>query len=94
MPLTAYGSPDVPVTLTMKNLDISFREDLEDSAFMHAANYERILMENVTVNKKADAPLIKSWTRSGQIDLRTVTGDIPEEERVCYTDEPFVCKSI
>lgn len=95
MPLTAYGSPDVPVTLTMKNLDISFREDLEENtAFMHAANYERIRMENVTINKKPDAPLIKSWTTSGQIDLRNVTCEIPEEERICYTDEPFVCKSI
>ena len=94
MPLTAYGSPEVPLTLTMRNVEVAFREDVENTAFLHTANVDRILLENVSIQKKADAPLIKAWTQDGDIVLRNVTCDIPEENRIVYTDEPFICKAI
>jgi len=94
MPLTAYGSKDVPITLTMRNIDVSFREEVENTAFLHTAHVDRILLENVNVNKRCDAPLIKCWTEGGDFVMRNVRYDLPENEWICHTDEPFVCKAI
>lgn len=94
MPLTAYGSKDVLLTLTMRNLSVSFREEVENTAFLHAAYYDRILLENVSINKRTDAPLVKSWTEGGEILFRNVSYAVPQEEWICYTEEPFVCKAI
>lgn len=94
MPLTAYGSKDVPITLTMRNIDVSFRDGVENTAFLHTAYVDRILLENVNVNKRCDAPLIKCWTEGGDFVLRNVRYDLPEAEWIYHTDEPFVCKAI
>ena len=94
MPLTAYGSDEVPLLLTMRDVNVAFREGVMNTAFLHAANFDRILLENVCVEKENDAPLIKTWTQGGQIILRDVTCAVPEENRVVYTEEPFVCKAI
>lgn len=94
MPLTAYGSPDVLLTMVMRNVDVTFRENVENTAFLHAANYDRILLENVKIRKRKDAPLVKSWTQGGQILFRNVSYDAPENEWLIYTDEPFICKAI
>ena len=94
MPLTAYGSSDVPLTLTMRDVEVAFREDVENTAFLHTAYADRILLENVSIQKKADAPLIKCWTLGGDIVLRNVKCDIPQGNRIVYTDEPFKCKAI
>lgn len=94
MPLTAYGSADVPLTMTLRDMDVSFREDVENSAFLHVAYYDRILLENVVIRKRTDAPLVKDWTAGGQLIFRNVSYDAPEETWHCHTDEPFVCKAI
>lgn len=94
MPLTAYGSPEVPLQLTLCNVSVAFREDVRDTAFLHAAHFDRILLEKVSVRKKGDAPLIRSWTRGGDIVLREVDYDAPASDWVRYTDEPFVCRAI
>ena len=94
MPLTAYGSAEVPLLLTMRDVNVSFREGVVNTAFLHAANFDRILLENVRIEKENDAPLIKTWTQGGQIVLRNITCGIPEENRVVYTEEPFICKAI
>ena len=94
MPLTAYGSPEVPLTLTMRDVEVAFREDVLNTAFLHVANADRILLENVRIQKKADAPLIKCWTLGGDIELRNVVCDVPEGNRIVFTEEPFKCKAI
>ena len=94
MPLTAYVSEEVPLTLTMRNVEVAFREDVEDTAFLHTAHVDRILLENVQIRKKADAPLVKTWTQGGDIQLRNVSYDLPQEQWIVHTDEPFKCKAI
>ena len=94
MPLTAYGAKDVPITLTMRNIAVSFREEVENTAFLHTAHVDRILLENVAVNKRCDAPLIKCWTEGGDFVFRNVSYGVPEADWVCHTEEPFVCKAI
>ena len=94
MPLTAYGSAEVPLTLVMRDVDVAFREDVKETAFLHAANFDRILLENVRVDKAADAPLVKSWTQEGMLLFRNVEYVGAESDWVKYTDEPFKCKAI
>ena len=94
MPLTAYGSPDTPLDLALANVSVTFDPAVENTAFLHAAYYDRIVMENVRVDKKPDAPLIKSWTKGGETVMRNVSYEAPEQEMLQYTEEPFVCKSI
>ena len=94
MPLTAYGSPDVPLIMTLKDIDLAFREGARNVPFLHTANYERIVLENVNIDNDAGTPVIKAWTQDGEIVLRNVECQTAEEARIVYTDEPFVCKSI
>ena len=93
MPLTAYGSADDPLELAMRRVKVSFREDVSGTAFLHTANYRKITLEDVTVSGLSDAPLIKSWSRGGEIVLDRVDCGLPKERLVEYTDEPFKCKA-
>lgn len=94
MPLTAYGSPEVPLIMTLKNIDLAFREGSRNVPFLHTANYERILLENVCIDNDASTPVVKAWTKDGEIVLRNVECQTAENEQIVFTDEPFVCKSI
>lgn len=94
MPLTAYGSAEVPLDIVLRNVKVSFREGTEGIAFLRAAHYDRICMENVTVEGLSKAPLVKTWTEGGSILLKNVNCGLSEGEMVQYTDEVFVCKAI
>ena len=94
MPLTAYGAEDVPVTLEMKDVEISLRKGFEDIDFMHIANYKKISLENVKIDNYKGKTLIKAWTEGGEVDFINVKCDIPEDNRITLTDEEFICQPI
>lgn len=94
MPLTAYGTAACPLLLTMENMEVSFREDGEDVCFLHAAHFEKLRLHNLTLHKKAGAPLVKTWTQGGELDFSNITYGLPEADWVQFTQEPFRCKSI
>lgn len=94
MPLTAYGSCDVPLDLVIRDTRVAFREGVENTAFLHTAHFDRICLENVTVDKLCDAPLIKTWTEGGNIVLKNVSYGLPQAQWVQFTEEKFVCKAI
>ena len=58
------------------------------------AYIDRLLLENVRVDKVWDASLVKCWTDDGDPVFRNVTCGLPREQWVVHTQEPFVCKSI
>lgn len=93
MPLTAYGSADEPLLLELRGVDISFREDAEGAPFLRTANFEKILLEDVAIRGIKNAPLIKTWTKGGEITLRNVTSGVPDNEKIVFTDEPFMSKA-
>ena len=94
MPLTAYGSPEVPLKLEMKNVDVSFREGREDVTFMHAANFELIRLDGVRIeNSKADA-LIKIWSEPGALEIEDLSSPVSPEKIMVKAEEPFSCKAI
>lgn len=62
MPLTAYGDTAVPVTVELKNMEVSLREGFESIDFMRIANHKKIVLENVKIDNFAGNALIKAWT--------------------------------
>ena len=71
MPITAYGDENVPVTLKLKNIEITMREGYEDVDLVHICNYDSIVFENLSVpNYKGDC-IIRKWS-DGKITLNNV----------------------
>lgn len=93
MPLTAYGDPAVPVTVELKNVEVSLREGFESIDFMRIANYKKIVLENVKIKNFAGNALVKAWTQ-GNVEITNLVCDVREEALVVLTDEEFVCKAI
>lgn len=93
MPLTAYGSPEVPLKLTMRNVEIGLREGSEKMQLLNICHYDQVRLENITLlNSQADA-LIHKWS-DGEIRLVNVQCDIPEENRIRQAEEPFFARPI
>ena len=93
LPLTAYGSAELPVDLTLKHVDVSFRDDVKDVDFLHLAYYGNVWLDDVHVTAQGDMHLIKHWTQ-GNISLANVTCSAPENEWIVEAQEPFYCKAI
>ena len=96
MPLTVYGSPDVPLDLVMRNVSIAFteREDGASVPVMRAAHCARVLMNDVEIIKNTDGDLIRSWSEFYGVRCENVSYHVPKENWFAIADEPFVCKSI
>lgn len=95
MPLTAYGSKEVLLTLEMKNIDLSLREGSEAIDWMHVANYRQIRLENVTLSNFCGKALIKTWSDEGTIELKNIcTEHLESKDYVQKATEEFVCKAI
>lgn len=92
MPLLAYGSADVPLDMAMENVSITFDPACAGISFLHAANYARIVLDNVSVDLSAAQALVKTWSRGGTIEMKQVA--YPGEKTVVYTEESFVCQTI
>lgn len=96
MPLTAYGDPNDPIKLTMKNVDFSFRDGFDKTTFMHLANVKTVTLKNVNIRNCRADHLIKSWSKVGKgtFVFDHLTVDVPEEDLVFYTTEDFICQPI
>ena len=91
VPINAYGSKEVPVDLTLKNVEISLREGHEDISLIHACNYNCIKLENVSVpNFKGDC-IVKKWSE-GQIIFNNV--DCNDARQTITAKEPFFAKTV
>ena len=86
MPLTAYGDPAVPVTVELKNVEVSLRDGFESIDFMQVANHKKIVLENVKIDNFAGNALIKTWTQ-GNVEINDLVCNIKDENRVVLTDE-------
>ena len=93
MPLTAYGDPATPVTVELRNLEVSLRKGFENIDFMRVAHHKKIVLENVRIENFAGKALIKAWTE-GDVEISGLTCDVKDENRVVLTDEEFACKAI
>lgn len=64
MPLNLYGDDSLRVTLKMKNVNVSFDETKNEPQFINAANYDKIIFENVN----SSSICIKQWGETGIIE--------------------------
>ena len=93
MPLTAYGSAELPVDMTLKHVDVAFRDDVEEVDFLHLVHYGTVRLDDVHVTAKGKLHLVKYWTQ-GDILLNNVTCSAPENEWIVEAEEEFFCKAI
>lgn len=93
MPLTAYGSPEIPIRLTMRSIDIGMREGCENVQLLNVCNYDQIRLENITLHNSKAPALVHKWSE-GEIRFANVQCDIPEEDWVKKSEEPFFARPI
>lgn len=88
MPFNAYGDKENPLTLKLKDCDISFGKEMD--CVIRSGNFELINVDNVNV-KNVNGSLVKSYGVAGKIIANKVNG----VNEVCsITDEKFESQSI
>lgn len=93
MPLDVYGDPQTPVSVTIKNMDFTFRDGFDAVSFIHACHYDRITLDSVTIKGIKNAPLVATWSK-GTIEFKKVTCDLPEARWIVPAEKPFYSKPI
>lgn len=94
MPLTAYGDEKEPCSITMKNIEFSFREGFEHTTFMHAANLRMLSMKNVKIQNAFNSTLVKLWGNMiPEMNMENINGNL-EDDYLIKAEEPFVCQPI
>lgn len=93
MPLTAYGAENTPIDVTLKNVDISLREGAEEIDFMHVCNYNKIKLDNVSINNYKGNAIIKKWSE-GNIEINNLKCDVAEDKIEVTATEKFECQPI
>ena len=88
MPFNAYGDSENPLTLTLKQCDVAFSQEVD--CVVRSGNFALIEATDVHFANLRGA-LVKSYGAPGCIEATDVTGI----DRLCdVTDEPFVSKAI
>lgn len=67
LPLNVYGDGSCPLSLVLRNAEISFLPEREDRALMKAYAYDRILLDKVTLRGVGGSALIRTWSEEGEI---------------------------
>ncbi len=94
MPLNAYGSDEVPLTLEMRNVHFSFDEGFDNQTFMRACHFRRIHLENMTIRGLGEAPLITSWSDGGEVLLRALKPELSEAQIRQPATEEFYAEPV
>lgn len=93
MPLMLYGTEEIPVELTLKNIEIEKLEGAGDEPLMKACNFSRITMENVNITGNAGDCLILAKSQ-GETVFKNVTCNLQESDYVKMTNEEFNIETI
>jgi len=94
MGLTAYGVKNSPMTLTLKNVEYSFREGSEETPMFRVAYCDEIKLQNVKVKNYKGDSLIRSWSSGVNVLVDDLECDITDEELLVRAREAFVCTPI
>lgn len=96
-PLVAYGDEKEKLIFEMKDCDIQFQEEAAIDSFLQACNYEKIMLQDVTITNLKKSPCLLTWSK-GKVFLEQVKADgqslLEEDKIIKEADRPFVCKSI
>ncbi len=94
MPLTAYGDTEDKFTLTLQNVDISDSPEFTAPSLINAANFDTLLLKNVSLTNIPCTSLVKRWSNDDNIIFDNVKCDIAECDRIKDADESFICGAI
>ena len=83
LPLCAYGDKDVPFSLSLRDVSISFAGD--PSAFIRGAHVERIVADDLRVDG-VKGPFFLTWRGEPKVEAKDVKGIVPT---VAPATEPF-----
>lgn len=89
MPINAYGAEKVPLSLVLRNIDMSVKEEMADKNLIHACHYRSIVVDGLKVRGKVKN-LICKWS-DGYISLRGLEG-VPDT--VVTDSKPFFAQGI
>ncbi len=92
--LYAYGNGSPRFTLKLKNIDYSVRKDFENEPLIKAANFCKIIFENVKIDNYNGGALVKTWTEDGDVEIENVDVNIKEYEIRAMATEEFSCNII
>ena len=94
MPINAYGDKEDPVTITMKNIEISDSQEFKAEALIHACHYEKIILEDIRLSNVPCKVLVKRWSTDGEIIIKNIISELDEEAYVKEADTPFFSKRV
>ena len=83
LPLCAYGDKDVPFSLSLRDVSISFAGD--PAAFIRGAHLEKIVADDLKVDG-VKGPFFLTWGGEPKIEAKDVKGIVPT---VTPATEPF-----
>ncbi len=71
-PILICGDEDEPLSITLKNVEITAREDCEDIAFLEALGFEKITLDGICVKGFNDPQLI--FHSAGKMEIKNCKG--------------------
>ena len=89
IPINIYGDKDDTVTATFRNIDISESDSFTAEALIHACNYKRITLDNVTLQNVPCSMLVKRWSVDGEINLHNIQSELEEDAYIGDAKEAF-----
>ncbi|MBE7023325.1 MAG: hypothetical protein E7412_02550 [Ruminococcaceae bacterium] len=93
MPLTLYGTETNKVELIMKNMSVRMRKGASVSEFIRACNYERISIDEMSIEGFDGECIVKS-KGNGNIEIKNINGLSNIKAYVLQTEEDFIIEKI
>lgn len=93
MPSILYGDNKDKVSFNMSNCRISMKDGFENTEFMQAAYFDRIIMKNVEIDNYKAKTLIKAWT-DGKTEISGLKCGLQPENYVAAAEDKFECQPI
>lgn len=93
MPSTLYGTETNKVELIMKNVSVSMREGSYVSEFIRACNYERISIDEMSIEGFDGECIVKS-KGNGNLEMKNINCLSNIKSYVLQTEEDFIIKTI
>ena len=92
MPLSLYGSPELPVRFTMRSCTLSARQGTPPFALIRACHHERITLRDVCVGEGFHTLVLAR--SAGETVTENLHCPLPEQDWLQHTDEEFVIQPI
>jgi hypothetical protein len=89
MPINAYGTQDVPLSLTLRKVSMTVKDEMANKSLIHACHYKSIVVDGLDVQGKV-GNLICKWS-DGAIAVNHLQG---VSDTVVAATEPFFAKRI